>query len=1009
MVPDLTRYLHAKGLTRYIEGYVQKVSPQKAPAVVGALLDAEADEAFVTNLILSVRSLIPVDALVEEVEARNRLRLLAPLLEQLVSEGSKEPQVHNALGKILIDANNNPEHFLTANPYYDSAVVGRFAERRDPGLACVAYKRGQCDDELVACTNKHAMFKLQARYVVDKQDLGLWAKVLDPANKFRRQLIDQVVSTALPECKNPEQVSVAVKAFMAAELQAELIELLEKIVLNTTSFSGNHNLQNLLVITAIKADPARVKDYIHRLDNFDGPAVGEIAVGYELFEEAFEIYRKFGLKAQAVRVLLDHLDDLDRAHEFATKLDEPGVWSELGNAYLEAGQLGEAVAAYLRAGDASRWADVVARAGGAGDYADLPKYLLMVRKKVKEPAVDTELAYAYARNGELGALEEFVAGTHTASLQAVGDRAFGEGLYEAARVVYARIPNWGRLASTLVKLHQWQAAVDAARKAASPRTWKEVCYACVEEREFKLAQLCGLNIIVAADDLAEVSEFYQRLGHSEELVALLESGIGLERAHMGIFTELGVLYARYRPDRLMEHLKLFAARLNVPQLIRVCEELELWRELTFLYCQYDEYDNALGVMVAHSPLAWDHVLFRDVAAKVKAADTLYRGVSFYLEEHPDLLNDLLKVRPRRRAGGAGGGGGGGGGGPAPARTHHSPLCCCPRPAPPLRPCPPIAAHAPSPSVSSPPPAAAAGGGGPRGPRARGGDHAARGAAAAGQGLPAGRAEEQPGPRQRRGQRAAHRGRGLGRPAGVHLHLRQLRPAGAGLAPGAPRADRVPPHRGAALQAQPQVAQGGGPGQGGQAVPRRHGDRGAERRPRDRRGPAALLRGRRPARVLRRLPVHLLRPRAPRRGAGGGLGQRPDGHRHALHDPVPARHLPARRPADGRPPRGAGGGQGGRGRARGAGAGRQRLPPPLLLPGHRGRARGGGGPRGERRLRRAHPQRLLGRLGRRVCGALLSAECTTCGGGGARRPPAASLSLSSSMFCSFDVPRPATGL
>lgn len=57
----------------------------------------------------------------------------------------------------------------------------------------------------------------------------------------------------------------------------------------------------------------------------------------------------------------------------------------------------------------------------------------------------------------------------------------------------------------------------------------------------------------------------------------------------------------------MEHLKLFSSRLNVPQLIRVCEELELWRELTFLYVAYDEYDNALGVMITHSPLAWEHV------------------------------------------------------------------------------------------------------------------------------------------------------------------------------------------------------------------------------------------------------------------------------------------------------------------------------------------------------------------------------------------------------------------
>ena len=33
----------------------------------------------------------------------------------------------------------------------------------------------------------------------------------------------------------------------------------------------------------------------------------------------------------------------------------------------------------------------------------------------------------------------------------------------------------------------------------------QVCYACVEEGEFRLAQLCGLNIIINADDLEEVS------------------------------------------------------------------------------------------------------------------------------------------------------------------------------------------------------------------------------------------------------------------------------------------------------------------------------------------------------------------------------------------------------------------------------------------------------------------------------------------------------------------------
>lgn len=96
---------------------------------------------------------------------RNRLRLLTQFLEHLVSEGSQDVHVHNALGKIIIDSNNNPEHFLTTNPYYDSRVVGKYCEKRDPTLAVVAYRRGQCDDELINVTNKNSLFKLQARFV----------------------------------------------------------------------------------------------------------------------------------------------------------------------------------------------------------------------------------------------------------------------------------------------------------------------------------------------------------------------------------------------------------------------------------------------------------------------------------------------------------------------------------------------------------------------------------------------------------------------------------------------------------------------------------------------------------------------------------------------------------------------------------------------------------------------------------------------------------------------------
>ncbi len=40
---------------------------------------------------------------------------------------------------------------------------------------------------------------------------------------------------------------------------------------------------------------------------------------------------------------------------------------------------------------------------------------------------------------------------------------------------------------------------------------------------------------------------------------------------------------RYKPEKLMEHLKLFSSRLNIPRLIRACDEQQLWKELTYLY------------------------------------------------------------------------------------------------------------------------------------------------------------------------------------------------------------------------------------------------------------------------------------------------------------------------------------------------------------------------------------------------------------------------------------------
>ena len=251
-VHDLILFLYQNGMTKYIEIYVQKVNSTRTPEVLGALMDVDCDDSIIKNLLLSVTGTIPVDKLVFETEKRNRLKITLPWLETKAREGSQDPEVYNAIAKIYIDTNHNPEAFLKETQFYNALVVGKHCEKKDPYLAFIAYQRGQCDEDLIRITNANSMFKQQSRYLVARRDAALWSLVLNPSNTYRRQLIDQVVSTALPETQDPEDVSISVKAFMAADLPHELIQLLEKLVLEGSSFNENRNLQNLLILTAIK-------------------------------------------------------------------------------------------------------------------------------------------------------------------------------------------------------------------------------------------------------------------------------------------------------------------------------------------------------------------------------------------------------------------------------------------------------------------------------------------------------------------------------------------------------------------------------------------------------------------------------------------------------------------------------------------------------------------------------------------------------------------------------------
>ena len=118
-------------------------------------------------------------------------------------------------------------------------------------------------------------------------------------------------------------------------------------------------------------------------------------------------------------------------------------------------------------------------------------------------------------------------------------------------MLFSKIQNWAKLALTLLKLHDFSNAIDAARRADDVPTWREVNAACLLANQIQLAKTAGLYLVVLPDELPLVSMFYQRNCRIMELIELLESGIEHPQAkaytskEANLFTHLALIYAKF--------------------------------------------------------------------------------------------------------------------------------------------------------------------------------------------------------------------------------------------------------------------------------------------------------------------------------------------------------------------------------------------------------------------------------------------------------------------------------
>ena len=180
---ELTRYLYKNNFTKYIEVYLFKVcqNPQAIPIVLGTLIDLECDESYIQQILKVVRSAVPMEELINEFERRSKLSIMEGWLDDRVSENIQIAAVHNAMAKLKVDTHQDPQKFLQTNQFYDPKIIGKFCEDRDPHLAVIAYKRnpGMCDVELIDCTNRNSLYRIQAQYLVTRQNKELWLHVLN--------------------------------------------------------------------------------------------------------------------------------------------------------------------------------------------------------------------------------------------------------------------------------------------------------------------------------------------------------------------------------------------------------------------------------------------------------------------------------------------------------------------------------------------------------------------------------------------------------------------------------------------------------------------------------------------------------------------------------------------------------------------------------------------------------------------------------------------------------------
>ena len=366
----------------------------------------------------------------------------------------------------------------------------------------------------------------------------------------------------------------------------------------------------------------------------------------ELYEEALTIYIKFGdssgeeqeaFHVAAVECWWTKSPCWTRPR-FAERVNLGSVWSKLGKAYLGKDMVNDCVGAFIKAADAETTPWLIAAAEKADNHEDLVPYLKMCRKTIKEQGLDTQLIYSLAKTGKLSELEEIISVPMWRNRRD-DERCYDEGMFDAAKIMFQNINNNAKL--SMLREAGAVSRGGGLRRQGQQRGHVEGGYFRVSAGRVPPGErVRGLHHRAAGPSGGPAGHYERRALHRAD--SANGAGPGPGQRHAGVFTELGVLYTKYMPEKLMEHIKIFHGRMNINKILRACEKALMWVETVYLYKEDNQHDAAIKVMVDHAS-AYQQDLFLDCVQKVRNPEVQYKAISYFLECHPMSAPRLLQV------------------------------------------------------------------------------------------------------------------------------------------------------------------------------------------------------------------------------------------------------------------------------------------------------------------------------------------------------------------------------